>query len=109
MLLCGDVAHAATIQAITRTDAMLRTTLYDGDAVSVREALHLGTPVIASDNGMRPEGVHLIPKSNLEALVAAITEVLRKPRITGKTSKAPDESNLRAVLELYRELVPEKL
>ena len=53
-------------------DLMLRTTLYDGDAVSVREALHVGTPVIASDNGMRPAGVHLIPKSDLHALLHAI-------------------------------------
>ena len=43
---------------------LLRTTLYDGDAVSVREALWIGTPVIASDNGMRPEGVRLVPKED---------------------------------------------
>ena len=74
VLLCGDVPHAITMTAISRAELMLRTTLYDGDAVSVREALHLGTPVIASDNGMRPAGVHLIPKSDLQALLRAIEE-----------------------------------
>ncbi len=105
ILLCGDVAHAVTMQAITRADAMLRTTLFDGDAVSVREALHLGTPVIASDNGMRPAGVHLIPKSNLQALDRAIEEVLSAPGGCPEPESAPDESNLQAVLDLYRELL----
>jgi glycogen synthase len=106
ILLCGDVPHAVTMQAIARADAMLRTTLFDGDAVSVREALHLGTPVIASDNGMRPAGVHLIPKSNLQALDRAIEEVLSAPGCSPKPESAPDESNLQAVLDLYRELLP---
>lgn len=101
--LCGDVPHAATIQAISRAHLMLRTTLYDGDAVSVREALHLGTPVVATDNGMRPAGVHLIPKSNLQALVEAVEAQLMHP--TKKATAARnDDANVRAVFELYREL-----
>ena len=40
-------------EAMSRITIFLRTTLYDGDSISVREALHLGVPVIASDNGMR--------------------------------------------------------
>ena len=61
ILLCGDVPHAVTMRAIADCRMLLRTTLYDGDAISVREALFLGTPVIATDNGMRPDGVRLIP------------------------------------------------
>ena len=76
ILLCGDVPHAITMAAISRANLMLRTTLFDGDAVSIREALHLGTAVIASDNGMRPSGVHLIPKSDLAALLRAIEDRL---------------------------------
>jgi len=108
ILLCGDVAHDATMQAISRADLMLRTTHYDGDAVSVREALHLGTPVIASDNGMRPEGVQLIPKSNLQALVHAITERLTHPLGKGAAFRT-DDSNVRAVLDFYRELTGESI
>jgi glycogen synthase len=107
MLLCGDVPHAATIQAIARADVMLRTTLYDGDAVSVREALHLGTPVIASDNGMRPAGLYLIPKSNLQALQTAIETVLSAGRGKSSMEGTGDENNLQAVLDLYRELLDE--
>jgi glycogen(starch) synthase len=103
VLLCGDVPHAITMAAISRADLMLRTTLYDGDAVSVREALHLGTPVIASDNGMRPAGVQLIPKSDLQALLHAIEDRLAQPT-DRKAQSGSDESNLQAVLDFYREL-----
>ncbi|MGA2647108.1 MAG: glycosyltransferase family 4 protein [Candidatus Sulfotelmatobacter sp.] len=103
VLLCGDVPHAITKAAISRSDLMLRTTLFDGDAISVREALYLSTPVIASDNGMRPAGVHLIPKSDLQALLSAIEERLAQPA-SGKVKSASDDSNLQAVLDFYREL-----
>jgi glycogen(starch) synthase len=107
VLLCGDVPHAATMQAISRAHVMLRTTLYDGDAVSVREALHLGTPVIASNNGMRPAGVHLIPKSDLQALLHAIEGALAEPS-DRKAAAGSYDSNLQAVLDFYRELTGEK-
>ncbi len=107
ILLSGDVPHAATMQAISQATLMLRTTLYDGDAVSVREALHLGTPVIATDNGMRPAGVCLIPKSNLPAVLLAIENQLMLPPLQ-RTSSVPDESNLDAVLDFYRHLLQER-
>ena len=93
--------------AISRSDLMLRTTLFDGDAVSVREALHLGTPVIASDNGMRPAGVRLIPKSNLSALLRAIEETLAQPS-RSQADRGIDESNVQAVFDFYRELTGQK-
>jgi glycogen synthase len=104
ILLTGDVPHASTMQAIAQSQLMLRTTLYDGDAVSVREAIHLGTPVIATDNGMRPAGVHLIPKSDLPRLLEAIEQQFMSPRIAQQVSAA-DESNLHAVLDLYQDLL----
>jgi glycogen synthase len=108
ILLTGDVPHATTMQAIGQAQLMLRTTLYDGDAVSVREAIHLGTPVIATDNGMRPAGVHLVPKSNLPALLQAIEQHLSaKPPARQHVSVA-DESNLQAVLDLYEGLLQKK-
>jgi glycogen(starch) synthase len=104
ILLAGDVEHHATMQAISESDVMLRTTFYDGDAVSVREALHLGTPVIATDNGMRPPGVTLIPSQSLSALQQAIEHTLASPRAPRQPT-TPDESNLQAVLDFYQELL----
>lgn len=107
ILLAGDVAHDAAMQAFSQSRILLRTTLYDGDAISVREALQMGTSVIASDNAMRPPGVKLVPKSDLPALVRAIAEELREPA-TPKEKAPTDESNLQAVLDFYRELLGEK-
>jgi glycogen synthase len=100
VLLCGDVPHDVTLRAIADSDVLLRTTLYDGDAISVREALYLGTPVIATDNGMRPGGVELSPIGDTEALAHAIQRRLH----AGKTKRAfvlPDDENLAEVLKLY--------
>lgn len=103
ILLCGDVPHKAALRAIGECDVLLRTTLYDGDSVAVREALHFGTPVIATDNGMRPEGVHLIPPQSAEALLDAVFDELEK----GRRPAGPGEElleNLRQLHAVYREL-----
>jgi glycosyltransferase involved in cell wall biosynthesis len=100
LLLCGDVPHDLTLRAIADGDVLLRTTLYDGDAISVREALYLGTPVIATDNDMRPEGVDLIPIADTAALVNAIERRLTM----GKNKRLfvpADDENLAKVLKLY--------
>jgi glycosyltransferase involved in cell wall biosynthesis len=104
ILLSGDVTHSATLQAIARSDVLLRTTLYDGDSVAVREALHFGTPVIATDNGMRPSGVELVPVSDEDALYRALESVLARPRAPRIQLEAND-ANVQAILELYEELV----
>ena len=103
ILLCGDVAHGATLRMIAESDLVLRTTLYDGDSISVREALHLGTPVIATDNAMRPSGVDLIPPSDLAALHRTIELRLTH---TGRalSPNGAGEENIKAVFDVYREL-----
>ena len=103
VLLWGDMPHQVTLRAISECDLLLRTTLYDGDSIAVREALGLGTPVVASDNGMRPVGVHLIPASNAAALDVAIQQELTappRPRVA-----TPDHQNLDAILRVYTELL----
>lgn len=104
ILLAGDVPHAVTMEAVSRSRLMLRTTLYDGDALSVREALQLGTRVIATDNGMRPAGVQLIPRSDLPALLEAIDQELQQPP-PRKQQPDAEEGNLLAVFDFYRDLV----
>jgi glycosyltransferase involved in cell wall biosynthesis len=104
LLLSGDLPHETTLHAIESADLFLRTTWYDGDSISVREALHLGIPVIATDNGMRPPGVYLIPKSDAGALCRAVEVCLNG----APTADAPAEAgteNLGAVLRFYRELM----
>jgi glycosyltransferase involved in cell wall biosynthesis len=103
ILLPGDVPHPVTLRAIAEADALLRTTLYDGDSVAVREALHLGTPVIATDNAMRPAGVRLIPARDKAALTEAVGQALGLRQPLRPPEEAAD--NIEAVVTLYRELM----
>ena len=105
VLLCGDVPHPLTVRIIAASDVCLRTTLYDGDSVSVREALQLGVPVVATDNGMRPAGVHLIPRSDPEALRQAITMVLSEQRSDRLSTPPRGDDSVERVFELYAALL----
>jgi glycosyltransferase involved in cell wall biosynthesis len=107
IMISGDLNHPATLHAIQRSDLMLRTTWYDGDAISIREALHLGVPVVATDNGMRPEGVRMVPPRNLEPLVAAIEEMLANSK-RSKSFVILSNENLEEVLGLYKQISSEK-
>jgi glycosyltransferase involved in cell wall biosynthesis len=103
ILLTGDVPRPQTLAAIANASLLWRTTLYDGDAVSVREALHFGTPVLASDNGMRPQGIRLIPVADTGALVAATRESVAAPRPAPQPQQGL--ANLHSVVDLYEELI----
>ena len=69
VFLAGDVPHPITLHLVNQADILLRTTRFDGDAISIREALFLGTPVIATDNQMRPDGLHLIAIADKPAIL----------------------------------------
>jgi glycosyltransferase involved in cell wall biosynthesis len=104
IMLCGDTERIVTLRMIEEAELMLRTTLHDGDAISIREALFLGTPVIATDNGMRPDGVELIPISDLSALKETIIKCLSNE--TQKQSCYDNgKENIESVLQLYEELL----
>lgn len=104
VLVTGDLDRAITLRVIADCDLFLRTTLFDGDSISLREALHFGVPVIATDRAPRPAGVRIIPAQNLAALQSGIEAQLIENR-----SKQPvgslDNRNLEAVLSIYNEMV----
>lgn len=102
--IAGNVDHEVTLHLIQKCGILLRTTLFDGDAISIREALFLRRPVIATDNKMRPEGVHVIPIRDEDTLVSAVDRVLDLPK-TKPIIRPDDNSNIDAVIDLYEELV----
>ncbi len=55
--LAGDLPHDAFLTALSRCHMVVRTPKKDGVSSSVLEALSMGIPVIASENGTRPESV----------------------------------------------------
>lgn len=64
------------VPALTFPVVLLRPTRTDGDAVSVREALSLGVPVVASDVAMRPSGVLTFSTGDAAALASALSPIL---------------------------------
>jgi glycosyltransferase involved in cell wall biosynthesis len=102
ILLAGNQDHVVTLHLIKDADVLLRTTLFDGDAISVREGLFLGTPVIATDTGMRPDGVHLIAQGDRAGFVQELKKVVHQGH--GPAPSSADNSNIEAVVDLYREI-----
>ena len=56
LLLLGNLAHDKFLTLLSRCFACIRTPACDGVAASVLEALAMGIPVVASENGRRPQG-----------------------------------------------------
>lgn len=76
----GDVEHALCRSLMARADLFVRPTRVDGDALSVREALALGVPVVASDAGFRPPGTALFSRGDAGELAERLEQVLSRPR-----------------------------
>jgi glycosyltransferase involved in cell wall biosynthesis len=59
-----------------RSDLFLRLTNTDGASVSLREALHFGCPIIATDVVPRPEGVMLVHYGDVDGMEHAAIKSL---------------------------------
>lgn len=95
----GQLDHATALATLAASELFVRPTLADGDAISVREALALGVPVVASAVGNRPEGVALFRNGDALDLADAILRALAAPR----AHRPPPQAGLESLLELYRE------
>jgi len=101
VLLCGDVPHAGTLRAIEDCSVFLRTTLYDGDSISVREALHVGATVIASEKRNAPArcAADFAGEPRCATSRDFSKRSLRRRRENPR--RRPMRTNLQAVLEIY--------
>ena len=103
VMLYGDMPHPVTIALLQKASLLWRITAYDGDSVSVREAIALETPVLATDNGMRPVEVQLT-ESNAEAIAAKSTAILLGA-IADRSAPRAIEARPAAVLVEHVEIV----
>jgi glycogen synthase len=76
VLLAGDLDHDLCLTAISRSAAFVRPTFRDGDSISVREAISLGVPVVASNVGTRPAGTLLFEAGNVDGLIGQVERAL---------------------------------
>lgn len=81
---------APFVPVMAACDVFVRPTNTDGDAISVREALYLGLPTVASDAVVRPAGTRVHRTRDVGDLVEKVRDVLqslpsrheRKPTLT---------------------------
>jgi glycosyltransferase involved in cell wall biosynthesis len=59
-----------------QSDLFVRPTNTDGDAVSIREALHFGVPTLASDVSPRPQGTVLFRNRDVDDLILQAKRML---------------------------------
>lgn len=89
------------VRLLDETDLSVRATNTDGDALSIREALFLAKPVIASDVAVRPEGTHIFQNRNVTSFVSTTQKVV-DALMRGDTAPALDtDDSEQFYLQLY--------
>lgn len=101
VLLLGDMPHEMCLAVMARADVFVRPSRADGDAVSVREALALGTPVVASRVGARPDGVLLFEPGNARQLAGTLDAALQRRADGSRPAAGGGDAAFARLLELY--------
>ena len=107
VLLLGDLPHDLCLALISRSQLFVRCTTSDGDAISVREALASGVPVVASDTGHRPRGTLLFPVGDLESFVRIAAQALGEESGSEPEGEQPAGGS-RNLLAIYQGLATEE-
>lgn len=84
-----------------QTDVYIRPTCTDGDSVAVREALDMGTQVVASDVSFRPDNVIKYPFGDDGRFVDAVRLAISKD----KESMNIDDSHFIMMLNIYKSIL----
>ncbi len=95
LLLLGNLSHDEFLTLLKRSVAYIRTPACDGVSSSVLEALSLGVPVVASENGYRPSGVVTYRRGDAADLCAKLTDQTeRDSGVKGRTQTQSAEDNI---------------
>lgn len=74
------IGNHSFFELLKLVDAFIRDTATDGDSLSVREALYLGVPVLATDVVPRPRGVIEFKYNDSSSLEIAISKIKNYPK-----------------------------
>ena len=91
VLCLGEVPHHRYLAFLAHADVFIRPSIVDGDAISVREALALGRPVVASDTDFRPDGVVTFRSGDAADLASKVALALDEK--TSSRGAVPRESH----------------
>jgi glycogen(starch) synthase len=103
----GEVPRSTALGIIRRLDVFVRPTYFDGDASSVREALALGVPVVASDTDFRPDGVIKFRRGDADDLAEKVIGALGTP--AANRTIASSSGSLEQLLGIYQTVIQERM
>ena len=90
------------ITLMKQCDLVMRPTNTDGDALTIREALYFGVPVIASDAVRRPTGTILFRNRDAKDLMYRTVDVLKNGSSrTCASAQTDHDSYFKRYLDLY--------
>lgn len=89
------------VGVLSYADAFIRNTSTDGDSISIREALDMGVPVIATDVVDRPEGCFLFSRGDDAMLIKSMRAINPK---AGLYSGTQDKDSAE-ILRFYKEKI----
>lgn len=101
----GDVDHDACLALMARSNVFVRPTFRDGDSISVREAVSLGIPVVASNVGTRPPEALLFEAGHVGPFVAQVEHALTN--ISGLEAQSHNDT-IEQLLQVYSALKRER-
>ena len=87
ILLLGNLDHDEFLSLLTQCYAYVRPPACDGISASVLESLSLGIPVIAAENGRRPEGVVTYKFADPDDLCAKLEYVVENYDSVKRTTR----------------------
>lgn len=94
------------ITLMKQCDLVLRPTNTDGDALTIREALYFGVPVIASDAVQRPTGTILFRNRDVKDLMCRTVGVLKNGTSrTCASAQTDHDTYFKRYLDLYIEIL----
>ena len=100
--LMGPLERERGLAVLAACDLFVRPTRADGDALSVREALALGTPVVASDVGCRPPEATLFPVGDAVACAETIFHTVGNGTVPRVLPTASGVDCIPALLAIYQ-------
>lgn len=96
-------ADTSFVRLIGKLDLVVRPTCTDGDALTIREALYLGKPVIASDIVVRPDNTVLFKNRDADDFREKVISVITGEQSAIPSSETRDEYR-KFYLKLYRQI-----
>jgi glycogen synthase len=104
VFLTGAVDANVSLSVMRHFGLFLRPTYFDGDSLSVREALALGIPVVASNTGLRPKGVVLFEPGQIDDLERKLDYAIqhREELMVNQLNAPQTGSGVDLMMQIYR-------